>query len=1378
MATPDRLFNAEARAIDLMVWIDGVEVPFTDVEISFQLDQASRLAISIEPDEILELWRPKSRVHVWVRDPFPDKARAPFDKQSKPEEDQRDEDYDKHTYMLFWEGEVTSIDDTESADSRQTTITCQDYWNIPMKTDINLVDIGEGLKVAFINGSTFYGDAIDEGGDVVSNTVLFAMVNYLFKEGDKSFNPNQPSKIDSGVSEIGRQMLLYLAQFNASYGLQAWRTQMLEKFTGIPDKSMQSFMRYSLLPTMLGTAQQTQTSPDVYAFLMQIISKFFHHTMTVPLPPLKTELSGGGKSSIDTWGELGIIPNVYYAFAPLCNWLFPENYTQRATGRGFLEEPTRLGMSSVNSSIAGIRTIHLAPEGLISYLGKQTDPGPMLPDGADRLTLDRLHGGRQSTIPATSQKDISFNNRGFYLDPNVENKNDLVNLLKFLTPTELEKGIIYVESQNAYQEFLGLGRINSSTDDKNPALDTQAEVNAAIRSQARNQDAYMTFMRLLAQYELNFRQVSRHSQVTGLFNPWPVVGLPMMICREGRSYKGLLVGLSHRVSYGGGATTSYELAYTQLFRPKSLLDQGEGELAKAQAALAEAEEIQQGEYATLLAQLVGRNLISKEDAARLLESGIADIQATLNDLMDEAEAKEAADPESQGKRTAEVKAIFESRRQSVSSSLAEYGDTTFDLFDTYAGYVHGILDEKGDATKTTVRTTKGLSTRPEPDVYKPSLAEGSAVSEDVRKTLKDQVRSAAADSEGQGILKPTPWTGIEGEQVVGGTIFSLWSDCVRNLRLVFEELRALTEVYGTRISGATDFVLATSAAQDDYYRELRFDLNKGLAAANSDVKTAEGNRDALTATHTERLATLEPKLKTVEAEIQSNINTIAAAGEAAYTTAFSVAKGLGFSDENAASAGETARGVAEDLTKVIVDRLNSPKITQKTSLTDEINKLKVQIEDIKNFTQNNLDVVLIPSQEAIQAKIDSLPAVASWGWKIGMEDALRFFSRDDALTAAADTTVKPVFFADTGLFEPSPITWRSLFAIGAKGLDIGGAGAETGLARVKALVDAFNEAYEKFYETAPPTNLATVYGNLADDYKRATNFAFQTSFERLAEVAQPVMDKINASYSKFKVFLDEMSMELPPLMPFHNDSLTRLRSPRNSKTTLDDQTTNLEQDSGATFDDAIRGIVLPRSEVGKLGYWAEDLPELFSSSSVKTVNASTSLRNEIAFRYDEYVRMARKIFPFNDNDNDSEYRRQVDKGTPASWANSLQARQGVTLGEFLERTGLTLEQRSASDEDTFGKGTYYIAIAQATDEVQDPDLNSYFSKLGRISNATGMDPLGDSLREIREKAKAGIDNVNSGGAPEWQFLRASFRQDLIEQYTKKHAVARAFRGRR
>jgi len=114
------------------------------------------------------------------------------------------------------------------------------------------------------------------------------------------------------------------------------------------------------------------------------------------------------------------------------------------------------------------------------------------------------------------------------------------------------------------------------------------------------------------------------------------------------------------------------------------------------------------------------------------------------------------------------------------------------------------------------------------------------------------------------------------------------------------------------------------------------------------------------------------------------------------------------------------------------------------------------------------------------------------------------------------------------------------------------------------------------------------------------------------------------------------------------------------------------------------------------------------------------------------------------------------------------------MREFQSRYGLKVEARSASDPDTFGKGTYYIAVAEFV-VLQDNDLNSFFSKLGRLNSRTGTrpqdDPLFASVNELRNAAR-------NGSSPDWEFLKASVRQGLVEEYTKRHAVARAFRGKR
>jgi len=519
---------------------------------------------------------------------------------------------------------------------------------------------------------------------------------------------------------------------------------------------------------------------------------------------------------------------------------------------------------------------------------------------------------------------------------------------------------------------------------------------------------------------------------------------------------------------------------------------------------------------------------------------------------------------------------------------------------------------------------------------------------------------------------------------------------VHGFRLVFEELRVAVSGYFAQVvqPDEPDYVLATSPAAD---------------IARND-----------------RLAARVARVDKIDAEIKQLEEDKISPEELADDLA-EIAREI--SDINAQITVSLTEGVITDELREEIKDLENKKDVEK-QIAENTNKRKD--EEIELLKEERAELRALNRVE---------PPVEYWNWQITLTQALRFFSTDSAVAAAASTSASISF----GNFDSRQVTWQAL-------LNYGGSQGTTAVTRVRALTRKFLEAYARFYGDLTNFDANAVCETLARDFKIATKFAFQTKLDRFADLTRSVMDRINSNYKTFTNVFSELTMELPPLMPFNNDNLTRLDK----------------------FDDTVRGMVKPREPEGHFKYWSDGASTAFVAEGLDTDKLFESLRQEVALRYDAYVRMAKKIFPFNAEDgDDAEYRRQVDKGTQLSWANKLQARKGVTMSKFLERTGLKLEQRSASDPDTFGKGSYYVAVAEG--EVEDTDFNSYFSKLGRLSNEGSGDldkfPLLASVIDIRKKAK-------DGSAVEWRYVRASVRQDLIEQYTKKHAVARAFRGRR
>lgn len=553
---------AESRIIDAVVFIDGVEVPYSALQVTFAMNRPSSATILIEPDEVIDTWRPKSWVHIFIRDPF--EKRSPQNQPKAGFVRTRDENFDQQTLMLYWEGEVVAINDAESAESRSTSILCMDLFAIPSTVSVEMVNIGAGLQVPVVNGSTFFGGLLSDDGSAATMVMDF-FTTALFGDDKNKVPPVTPDR-------IARAMLEYFGGFNAAFGVQLVRTGFLQKIVGISDKAADLFVKQMLMREFIQGAQQTQPSSTVMDFVQSgALDKFMYHYVTVPLPRaaqvVRENLIGEvprligdpikltKEENVSTYNSFVFLPNLYYAIPPFCNWLFPDQYNLRSVSRSFMQEPTRLGLQSSAMFVIGQFT-HLAPSSLDSYFkqtGASTGDESMKKPG-------RLFGTKDThELTGFSASELDLNNRGLGEE-----------LLKFLQPEEYEKGVLYQQDQNAYQELLNCAALFNKEFETAVANQTNQDSKRAAaefyKKQVDSGAAYPNYMNQLAQYMLLLRKNSRTIEVGGPFNPWPVVGLPMMVLRQGRSYRGLLTELQTAIDYGGRATTNYKLDMAFLVR--------------------------------------------------------------------------------------------------------------------------------------------------------------------------------------------------------------------------------------------------------------------------------------------------------------------------------------------------------------------------------------------------------------------------------------------------------------------------------------------------------------------------------------------------------------------------------------------------------------------------------------------------------------------------------------------------------------------------------------------------------------------------------------------------------------------------------------------
>jgi len=550
----------QTRRIDALVFIDGVEVPFTWLEVSFVADQPSTAAISVEPDALTDRWRPRSLVHIFVRLPFSDDL---------PAEDKsvagraRDVDFDKKSFALYWEGELTSIADEEGAERRQTVIRCMDAWLIPQTAQLSMVQAGADLSVPLVNGSTFVPAALGDDGSL-SEIIINGLIAFLFRQpqGDSVTPVKETTEPPKGLADLAVLLLEFLAPYNAAYGLQVARSQLVAKLTGINDATLGKFVTQIMAEEIIRGAAPQYDASTVWGLLISTLSKFFYHTVTLPFP-----LPGDKQ-----YRSLAVVPNLHYALPPFCNWLFPDQYQQRTIGREFMDEPTRLGIKTSLAEATG-DVIHMAPHALVSEI--------LASLGAGTTPAD-VFGSQGSALPTDKELSERFAAIGFFAANADGTPNTTRNLLKYLSAEEIEKGIIYQQDQNDYQAILARAAVAAKTDTS--SADSIEQQGTTYAGQVNTAGSYPYYTRWLAEYQLTMRKLSRAVAVSGPFNPWPVVGLPVLLVRQGRSYRGLLTALTSRIDFTGQTQTSYQIDYGMLVRPTLLpsdVDTAAQEVGKA-----------------------------------------------------------------------------------------------------------------------------------------------------------------------------------------------------------------------------------------------------------------------------------------------------------------------------------------------------------------------------------------------------------------------------------------------------------------------------------------------------------------------------------------------------------------------------------------------------------------------------------------------------------------------------------------------------------------------------------------------------------------------------------------------------------------------------
>jgi len=568
------------RHHSFMIFVDGVEIPWLYLQIRCQLEAPTTVEVHVEPDDLIERIRPKSYIHIFMSDPYNEDEPA----NGRPEQEyERNSKFDKHRYYMCFEGQIQGITESESAESRSMVLSCSDLFSVINNTSLDLVQLDNGIHIPMVNGSTFYGSYVDgnTGDDSFLKYVIYAAMGFATTDpaSDQATRDDQLLKAADQqypVLRDGRQgrdkyfyfdavrlAMKYFIQFNASYRLQTMRSRLFDKMFGITDQTFTRFMERRVAQTLINNGF-TNVPYNNLGQLMAYMLGLGLHSYTSMLFPVPNSRSTEG-----AWNQYLFLPNLYYAIPPSCNWIFPDHIQSLNASRFFLQEPTRIGVN--DTMVGGVGLMHLAPQNLTELLTggtpavsskNQSVPSPEMLFAANPVSA------RPSVTPRGERE---LDGQPFRLTGGAENPISNPNLLRMLSASEVEKGIVFRISNISVEYFAGVhgttdaSLANAGFSDKK---EIQKKLDDNIKEQVREESDYIRYNRTITNYRLSLERLSRDVSLAGPFNPWAVVGFPTIICRADRSYRGLLTGLVHTVGASGEAQTVYSTAYTTLFRPK------------------------------------------------------------------------------------------------------------------------------------------------------------------------------------------------------------------------------------------------------------------------------------------------------------------------------------------------------------------------------------------------------------------------------------------------------------------------------------------------------------------------------------------------------------------------------------------------------------------------------------------------------------------------------------------------------------------------------------------------------------------------------------------------------------------------------------------
>lgn len=515
----------EGRPIDAKLFLEGREVPFIGATFTHTVNQASVCYIEMVPVFDCKHIKPRTMVHLFVKDFSNRPAGFP--------------------YVLAWEGEVFGYTYQRQTASRGFTLKCIDYssyWD-------NVLAYFFNAQQSLSKGATNIAPrALNENdaarAGITQKAVTHSIESYFIKIMTEAINKNGEDTLNALTAVIKN-----ITNINTFYEYAEDRLRINDRIFLRSSASLTELLKESealkWYEGLIGTQTGYSTLRSVIQTLLGVI---FHDMVTVPFPS-RTEnpdLSGERlpNPAAKNYSINNFIfkPTLYMIAPPVCNIFFPDEYSMVNYDRNFFHEPTRLIYKPTLPTRQGSGTTVLPhsyqPESFNHFMeGVEAKQNPGQFEGEGDLDI-------RKTLDSEGN-EIGFNVDPAFFQSEDQQKSSVSNQNRrregqFMTNEERMKGILLSQEN----------QIPSSTA-------FRASLKDDLSDFADNVSKYLFYKK---RFEPRSLQITSHMKLS------VVPGMTVLLLDDSAESMNMVAfcsSVTHRITVGQGGFTQVTLSYAR-----------------------------------------------------------------------------------------------------------------------------------------------------------------------------------------------------------------------------------------------------------------------------------------------------------------------------------------------------------------------------------------------------------------------------------------------------------------------------------------------------------------------------------------------------------------------------------------------------------------------------------------------------------------------------------------------------------------------------------------------------------------------------------------------------------------------------------------------